>query len=156
MNFMPPSVTLPSFLQMKYVFPWPQSNQMLSSLSPAWVWLIKRYLPVSPNNCSSLTVGNIPPLPPSFSTASSSYSIPMVDWATHWHILSTLQRCCKYGRVNVFYGPIIRWYLPINPQRCSYLTVGRLSPTAPSFSTANSSCSISTADCSLDFLLTHP
>ncbi len=48
----------------KIVYPRSQSSRLLSSLSPAWAWAEEWDLPINPNKCAYLTVGNLPPLSP--------------------------------------------------------------------------------------------
>ncbi len=62
----------------KMVFPRSQSSRLLTSLSSAWAWVGKWDLPVNSNKCACLTVGNLPPLSPSFSTADTDHRIPQV------------------------------------------------------------------------------
>ncbi len=57
----------------KMVFPRSQSSNLLSSLSSAWTWTGKWHLPTNPNKCSCFTVGNPPPLSPSFSTVDTDH-----------------------------------------------------------------------------------
>ncbi len=45
----------------KMVFKRSQSSRLLSSLSSAWTWAGEGDLPINPNKCSCLTVGNLPP-----------------------------------------------------------------------------------------------
>ncbi len=63
---------------MKIVFPRSQSSRLLSSLSSAWAWAGKWDLPTNPNKCACPTVGNLPPLSPSFSAADTDHRIPQV------------------------------------------------------------------------------
>ncbi len=58
------------------VFPRSQSSHLLSSLSSDWAWAGKWDLPINPNKCSCLTVGNLPPLFPPFSAADTVDRIP--------------------------------------------------------------------------------
>ncbi len=44
----------------------------------ARAWAEKRDLPINPNKCACLTVGNLPPLSPSFSAADTDHRIPQV------------------------------------------------------------------------------
>ncbi len=60
------------------VYPRSQSSRLLSSLSFAWAWAGKWDLPINPNKCACLTVGNLPPLSPSFSAADTDHRIPQV------------------------------------------------------------------------------
>ncbi len=60
------------------VYPRSQSSRLLSSLSSAWAWAEKWDLPINHNKCACLTVGNLPPLSPSFSVADTDHRIPQV------------------------------------------------------------------------------
>ncbi len=62
----------------KMVFPRSQSTHLLFSLSSAWAWAGKWDLPINPNKCACHTVGNLPPLCPSFSAADTDHRIPQV------------------------------------------------------------------------------
>ncbi len=55
------------------VFPRSQSSRLLSSLSSTWAG--KSDLPINPNKCACLTVGNLPPLSPSFFAADTDHRI---------------------------------------------------------------------------------
>ncbi len=62
----------------KILFPRSQSSRLLSSLFSAWAWAAKWNLPINPNKCACLTVGNLSPLSPSFSSADTDHRIPQV------------------------------------------------------------------------------
>ncbi len=62
----------------KMVYPRSQSSRLLSSLSSAWAWADKWDLPINPNKCAGLTVGNLPPLSSSFSEADTDHRTPQV------------------------------------------------------------------------------
>ncbi len=62
----------------KMVYLRSQSSHLLSSLSSAWAWAKKWDLPINPNKCACLTVGNLPPLSPSFSAVDTDHRIPQV------------------------------------------------------------------------------
>ncbi len=51
---------------------------LVSSLSSAWAWAGKWDLPINSKKCACLTVGNLPPLSPPFSTADTDHRIPQV------------------------------------------------------------------------------
>ncbi len=78
MIFPPLSVILLSFFadDVKMVYPRSQSSRLLSSLSSAWAWAGKWDLPINPNKCACLTVGNLPPLSPPFSAADTDTEFP--------------------------------------------------------------------------------
>ncbi len=63
----------------KMVFPRSQLSHLLSSLSSAWAWAEKWDLPINPNKCACLIVGNFLPLSPSFSSADTNHRIPQVN-----------------------------------------------------------------------------
>ncbi len=46
--------------------------------SSAWAWAEKWGLPINPNKCACLTVGNLLPLSPPFSVADTDHRIPQV------------------------------------------------------------------------------
>ncbi len=60
------------------VFPRSQSSHLPFSLSSAWAWAGKWDLPINPNKCACLTVGNLPPLSPFFPAADTDHRIPHV------------------------------------------------------------------------------
>ncbi len=62
----------------KMVYPRSQSSRHLSLLSSTWAWAEKWDLPINPNKCACLTVGNIPQLFLSFSAAGVYHRIPQV------------------------------------------------------------------------------
>ncbi len=60
----------------KMVYTQSQYSRLLSPLSSTWAWAEKWDLPINPNKCACLTVGNLPPLSPSFSAADTDHRIP--------------------------------------------------------------------------------
>ncbi len=78
-NYLPAALSDSAFLfadDVKMVYLRSQSSRLLSSLSSAWAWAEKWDLPINPNKYSCLTVGNLPPLSPSFSAADTDHRIP--------------------------------------------------------------------------------
>ncbi len=55
----------------------------------AWAWAQKWDLPINPNKCAGPTVGNLPPLSPSFSKADTDHRIPQVTDARDLGVPST-------------------------------------------------------------------
>ncbi len=80
-NDLPAALGNSAFLfadDVKMVFPGSQSRRLLSSLSSAWTWAGKRGLSINPYKCACLTVGNLPPISPSFSAEDTDHRIPQV------------------------------------------------------------------------------
>ncbi len=88
MSCPPFSVILLSFFadDVKMVFPRSQSSRPLSSLYSALARAGKWDLPINPKKCSCLTVGNLPPLSPSFSSADTKF--PTSPTSETWRFLS--------------------------------------------------------------------
>ncbi len=76
------------------------SSCLHSSLSVAWAWAGGWDLPMHPNKCSCLTVGNLPPVSPSFSAADANHQIPLYCALVRQHLEYAVEANAPTADIN--------------------------------------------------------